>query len=231
MQSTTIHYSLPQPAKPRPVPVRHRRTLGELLRRASASVDRGPVKLIQGQFRPVKRGRALTRLERGLILAMAVGLSLAVWLHARPMPVSAHTNYYQSLAFSSRREAATPRAYAESALRTIGSEWKPAVFFASVHPEFWHSGSAVHPNVLVQRIEDGLARLAGHGPVLSVTTFNIPAPVDFETINGVAMLTCQVTGQLELADGLVVRFTARVAQDESSRQWSIINLSVPSFVP
>src|ERR1700694_1396952 len=122
---TTIHYSIAQPARPRPVPVRHRLTMGELLRRSAASVDREQVKLITGHFKPVQKGRPLTRLEYGSMLLIAGGLGLAVWLHAQPAPLSAHTAYYQSIAMSTRLDSTSPRPYVESALRAIGSDWRP----------------------------------------------------------------------------------------------------------
>ena len=205
--------------------------MGELLRRAAASVDRGQVKLISGRFQPVKKGRPLTRLERGLMLLMAGGLGLAVWLHAQPAPTSAHATFYQSLAFSTRLDSTAPRSFVESALLAIGSDWRPATLFACVHPAFWNNGPMVHPNARANRIEAGLSRLAEHGPALSATAFSTPSPVDSETVNGVAMVTCCVTGQLELTDGAVVRFEARLVQDEQTKHWGIVDLSIPPFVP
>ncbi len=227
----TIHYSIAQPARPRPVPVRHRLTMGELLRRAAASVDRGQVKLITGRFQPVPKGRPLTRLECGLMLLMAGGLGLAVWLHAQPAPLSAHTAYYQSIAMSTRLDSTSPRPYAESALRAIGSDWRPATLFACMHPAFWNNGATVHPNARASRIEAGLTRLAEHGPVLSATAFSTPSPVESQTINGVVVVACRVAGQLEMTDGAVVRFETRLVQDEQTKHWGIIDLSIPPFVP
>ncbi len=120
--SATLPYPATQPAKPRTGPVRRRLTLEELLRRAAASVERGPAKLISGTFRQVKRGRPLTRIEKGLMMLMAGGLGLSIWLHAQPAPVSAHTTYYQSLAATTRLEAAAPRSFAESALQALGTD-------------------------------------------------------------------------------------------------------------
>lgn len=227
----TIHYSIAQPARPRPAPVRHRLTMGELLRRAAASVDRGQVKLIQGCFRPVKKGRSLTKLERGLMLLLAGGLGLAVWLHARPAPINAHAAFYQSLAMSTRMDSTSPRPFTESVLRALGSDWRPATLFACVHPAFWNNGPVVHPNVRASRLEAGLARLAEHGSVLSATAFSTQSPVESQALNGAAVVACRVAGQLELADGAVVRFEARLVQDGQTKQWGIVGLSIPPFVP
>jgi hypothetical protein len=228
---TTIHYSIAQPARPRPVPVRHRLTMGELLRRAAASVDRGQVKLITGHFKPVQKGRSLTRLEYGLMLLITGGLGLAVWLHAQPAPLSAHTAYYQSIAMSTRLDSTSPRPYVESALRAIGSDWRPATLFACLHPAFWNNGAMFHPNARASRIEAGLSRLAEHGSVLSATAFSTPAPVESQTINGVTLVACRVAGQLELADGAVVRFETLLVQDDQTKHWGIVDLSIPPFVP
>src|SRR3954465_14563195 len=86
------------PPKPKPVRTRPRLTMEELLRRAAASVEKGPAKLILGTFRPAKKGRPLTRIEKGVLMLIAGGLGLAIWLHAQPTPVSAHATYYRSLA-------------------------------------------------------------------------------------------------------------------------------------
>lgn len=227
----TIHYSKPRPVKPRPVPVRRGLTLNELLRRAAASVDRGPVKLISGRFRPEKKGRALTRTERGLIGLMVGGLGLAVWLHALPAPVTAHTTFYQSLAASTPLGATAPRPYAESALRALGRDWRPATLFACVHPAFWSINPAVGPNARAERVERGLARLAEHGPVVSVLTLPAATSVGTETVGSTEMLAARVSGQLELADGAVVRFTARLVQDGATRRWGFVELVVPGFLP
>jgi len=224
----------PPPSRPRsakPGPRRPRLTLEELLRRAAASVERGPAKLIAGTFRQVKQGRPLTRMEKGLMVLMAGGLGLAVWLHALPVPVSAHTTYYQSLAATTRLEAGAPRSFAESALQALGSDWRAATLFACVHPSFWQLGPAVHPNTRTARIEQGLARLAEHGPVVSVLSFPATTGVATETVGGVDALAGQVAGQLELADGTVVRFTAHLVQDAATRRWSLVGLSIPGFLP
>jgi hypothetical protein len=224
-------YPAPPPAKPRPAPARRRLTLEELLRRAAASVERGPAKLISGTFRQVKQGRPLTRSEKGLMILMAVGLGLAVWLHALPAPVSAHTTYYQSLAASTRLEAGAPRSFAESALQALGRDWRAATLFACVHPSYWQRGAAVHANARVARVEQGLARLADHGPVVSVLSFPATTGVETETIGGVDALAGQVAGQLELADGTVVRFTAHLVQDAATKRWGLAGLSIPGFLP
>lgn len=227
----TLPYPAPPPAKPRPGPVRRRLTLEELLRRAAASVERGPAKLITGTFRQVKRGRPLTRIEKGLMMLMAGGLGLAIWLHALPLPVSAHTTYYQSLAATTRIEAGAPRSFAESALQALGSDWRAATLFACVHPSFWQRGSSVHPDTRVARIEQGLARLSDHGPVVSLLSFPAATGVAAETVDGVDVLAGRVAGQLELADGTVVRFTAHLVQDATSKRWGLAGLSIPGFLP
>ncbi len=227
----TLHYSAPPPAKPKPVRVRRGLTLEELLRRAVASVDRGPARLISGRFRQVQRGRPLTRLEQGLMMLMAGGLGLAIWLHAQPVPVNAHTTYYQSLTASTRLEAGAPRSFAESALQALGSDWRAATLFACAHPSFWQRGEAVHPNTRVARIEQGLARLAAHGPVVSIMTFPVATAVETETVDGVDVLACRVAGQLELADGAVVRFATHLVQDGSTGRWGMVELAIPDFLP
>lgn len=218
-------------ASSKPGPVRRRLTLEELLRRAAASVEQGPARLISGTFRQVKRGRPLTRIEKGLMMLMAGGLGLSIWLHAQPVPVSAHTTYYQSLAATSRLEAGAPQSFAESALQAIGTEWHAATLFASVHPSFWQRGAKVHPNTRAARVEQGLARLAEHGPVVSVLSFPAKTGVEVETIDGVDVLAGQVAGQLELADGTVIRFTTHLVQDAATNRWSLVGLSIPGFLP
>lgn len=220
-----------RPSSAKPGPRRPRLTLEELLRRAAASVERGPAKLITGRFRQVKQGRPLTRNEKGLMILMAVGLGLAVWLHALPAPVSAHTTYYKSLAATTRLEAGAPRSFAESALQALGTDWRAATLFACVHPSFWQRGAAVHPNARAARVEQGLARLAEHGPVVSVLSFPATTGVTTDTVGGVDALAGQVAGQLELADGTVVRFTAHLVQDAATRRWSLVGLSIPGFLP
>ena len=221
----------PRPASSKPGPVRRRLTLEELLRRAAASVERGPVRLISGTFRQVKRGRPLTRIEKGLMMLMAGGLGLSIWLHALPVPVSAHTTYYQSLAATTRLEAGAPRTFTESALQALGTDWRAATLFACVHPSYWQRGAVVHANARAARVEQGLARLADHGPVVSVLSFPATTGVETETINGVDALAGQVAGQLELADGTVVRFTAHLVQDATTRRWGLVELSIPGFLP
>lgn len=227
----TIPYSKPRPVKPRPVPTRHGPTLNELLRRAAASVDREPVKLISGRFRPEKKGRALTRTERGLIGLMVGGLGLAVWLHALPAPVRAHTTFYQSLTASTPLVATAPRPYVESALLALGRDWRPATLFACVHPAFWSINPAVGPNALAERVERGLKLLAEHGPVVSVMTFPAPASVETETVGGADVLAAHLSGQLELTDGAVARFTAHLVQDGSTGRWGLVEVVIPGFLP
>ncbi len=227
----TLQYSAPPPVQRRPAPVRSRLTLEELLRRAAASVDRGPAKLIIGTFRPAKKGRPLTRLEKGVMMLMGGGLSVAIWLHAQPVPASAHTAYYQSLAASARLEAGAPQPLAVSALREIGRDWRPATLFACMQPAFWQRGPAAHPNARAARVEQGLARLVEHGPVVNVMTFPASTAVGTELIGGQDVLAAQVSGQLELADGTVTRFTAHLLQDPATRQWGFVELAVPGFLP
>lgn len=165
------------------------------------------------------------------MVLMAGGLALAIWLHALPAPLSAHTTYYQSLAATTRLEAGVPRSFAESALRALGTDWRPATLFSCVHPSFWQRGAEVHANTRAARIEQGLARLAEHGPVVSVLTFPATTAVTTESVGGVEALAGQVTGQLELADGTVVRFTVHLVQDATTRRWGLVELSIPGFLP
>lgn len=206
-------------------------TLEELLRRATVSVERGPARLITGTFRAAKNGRALTRGEKGLMMLLAGGLSLAIWLHARPEPVGAHTIHYRSLASSTRLEASAPQTFAESALQAIGSDWRPETFFACTAPAFWEQAPAIHDNARAARIERGLAVLAGHGTLVGLVTFPDPTAVETAAINGVEMLASRVAGQLELADGAVVRFDARLVRDAATRRWGFVALSIPGFLP
>lgn len=228
--SATLQLPQPPTAKSKPAPGRYRLTLEELVRRAAVRVEQGPRKIV-GSFRQVSRGRALTRMEKGWMALMAGGLSLAIWLHAQPAPVSAHASYYQSLTASNRLEATAPLAYAESALRALGSEWRAVTFFACAAPAFWEQGEAVHPNARVETVEQGLARLAEHGPLVSVQPFPAPTAVGTETINGADVLSSRVVGQLELADGAVVRFAAHLVQDPASKRWGLVELSIPGFLP
>jgi hypothetical protein len=229
----TRQYSVPPIARARTSPVRPRArlTLEELLRRAAASVDRGPAKVVTGTFLPTKKGRVLTRKEKWLMILMAAGLSLAIWLHSRPEPVSAHTVYYQSLAASNRIEAGSPLHFVDSALGAIGTDWRAASLFACVHPSFWQRGPAIHPDLRAARLEQGLALLAGHGPVVGVTAFPAPTSVETETVDGVDVLAARVAGQLELADGVVVRFAAHLVQDATTKRWGLAELAIPGFLP
>jgi hypothetical protein len=227
----TLQPPAPKLAASRPAPARRQRmTLEELLRRASAAVERGPAKLIVGRFRATKNGRPLTRVEKGLMILMAVGLSLAIWLHSRPIPVNAHTTFYQTLAATTTLEASAPRTFAESALQAIGRDWQAEAFFACASPAFWQQSPAMHPNARTARIEQGLARLAAHGSILGIMTFPDPTSVGTETIGGQDALASHVAGQLELADGTVVRFAARLVQDGATKRWGLVDLSIPGFL-
>lgn len=227
--------TLPSPAptlpQSRPVRTRPRMTLEELLRRAAASVEKGPAKIIGGKFRPTKNGRALTRVEKGLMTLIAGGLGLAIWLHAQPAPVNAHTTFYRSLALSTRLEAAAPQTFTETALRALGRDWHAETFFTCVAPAFWQTGPAMHANERVARVEQGLANLAAHGPLVSVMSFPDPTSVETASIGGADVLASRVAGQLELTDGTVVRFDARLAQDSTTKRWALVSLSIPGFLP
>lgn len=220
-----------RPAKAKLTPVRRELLLEELLRRLAAGGERAAVKSMVGRFRPVQRGRPLTRIEKGLMLLMAGGLGLAIWLQARPVPVSAHAAYYQSIASSTRLDVAAPLTFTESALRVLGTDWRPTSLFACVHPSFWHNRPAIHPNTRAARIEQGLARLAELGPVVNVLTFPAPTSVETDTVDGMEVLASRVAGQLELADGTVVRFAARLVQDGSTKRWGFAELKIPGFLP
>ncbi|MBI2814921.1 MAG: hypothetical protein HYX71_11620 [Opitutae bacterium] len=218
----------PQPA---PAPVRRELPLEDLLRRLAAGGERVAVKTMANRFRPVLRGRPLTRREKALMLLMTAGLGLAIWLQARPAPVSAHTAYYQSIALSARLDATAPQTFTESALRAVGADWRAASLFACVHPSFWRNGPAIHPDGRAARVERGLTRLAAHGPAVSVLTFSAPTAVETQTIGGVDRMTSRVAGQMELADGTVVRFAASLVQDESTKRWGLVDLMIPGFLP
>ena len=220
-----------RPVKAKPVPIRRELPLEDLLRRLAAGGERAGVKSMAGRFRPVQRGRPLTRIEKGLMLLMAGGLGLAIWLHARPVPVSAHTAYYQSIASSTRLDVAAPQTFTESALRALGTDWRATSLFACVHPLFWRNGPALHPNVRATRVEQGLTQLAAHGPAVSVQTFPASTAVETQTLDGVDMMASRVAGQMELADGTVVRFAARLVQDESTKHWGLVDLAIPGFLP
>ena len=66
---------------------------------------------------------------------------------------------------------------------------------------------------------------------MSILSFPAVTGVETETINGVDALAGQVAGQLELADGTVVRFAAHVVQDAATKRWSLAGLSIPGFLP
>jgi hypothetical protein len=227
----TLHYSTFQPAKPKPIRVRYKHTLEELLRRAAASVDRKGKALDLGRFNPLPQGRRLTRGEKISGLVLATAFSLAVWICAQPDPVSAHTGYFQSLAMSGGREAPSAQAFLESAVLAFGKEWKAPVLFAHVHPLFWHQEWARDPNEVTRRVEAGLAGLAGHGPVISATVFGTPTLGTMDRADGTAAVTGRITGQAELADGTVVRLAALLIQDEQTKQWGVVELSLPPFLP
>jgi len=62
-------------------------------------------------------------------------------------------------------------------------------------------------------------------------TFPASTAVGTELIGGQDVLAAQVSGQLELADGTVTRFTAHLLQDPATRQWGFVELAVPGFLP
>lgn len=226
-----INYSALQSARPRPVRVHYRSSLEEVLKRAAASIDRKGKAFNLGRFNPLPQGRPLTRKEKFVGLALVAALSLAVWIHARPEPVNAHTGYFRSLALTTGADILSVRAFTDSALRAIGQEWKAPVLFAHAHPLFWARTPAIHPNALTQQIEAGLKRLAGHGPVVSVTMLGTPELGASGRADGTVDVTSRVAGQVELTDGIVVRFSARLIQDEKTRQWGIVELTLPPFLP
>lgn len=226
----TLQSPAPVLAKAKPVRTRPRMSLEELLRRAAESVEKGPAKIIGGKFRPAKNGRPLTRVEKGLMILIGAGLAMAILLHALPTPVNAHAAYYRSLAASTKLEATAPRTFAETALQAIGREWHAEIFFTCVSPAFWQEGST-HVNERVARVERGLAALAPHGAVLSVMSFSDPTSVATEVVGGTEVLASHVGGQLELADGTVVRFAARLVQDATTKRWALVELSIPGFLP
>jgi len=227
-----VNYSAMQIAKPRPIRVRYRRSLEEVLKLAAESVERKGKTLNLGRFNPLPKGRALTKFEKIFGLTFATAFSLAVWIHARPEPVSAHAGYFQSLALSTGMETTSVQTFTESAIRSIGREWKAPALFAHTHPLFWHRAPAVHPNELVKRVEAGLAALSGHGAVIGATVFGTPVLGTMDLGEGIpAAVTSRVSGQAELADGTVVRIEALLVQDEKSKQWGIVNLSLPPFLP
>lgn len=205
-------------------------TLEELVRRAAERVERGPKKIV-GTFRHVVRGRALTRVEKGMMAFIAGGLGLAIWLHAQPAPVNAHASYYRSRAATHRIEATAPGAFVESALRELGRDWRAETFFSCAAPAFWTQDAATHPNARVERVEQGLGRLAGHGPVVSVLAFPAPTAVVTESTGDADVLAAHVEGQLEFTDGAVMRFMAHTVQDPATKRWGLVELAIPGFLP
>jgi hypothetical protein len=230
-ERVVINYSALQPARPRPVRVHYRRSLEEVLKQAAASIDRKGKAFNLGRFNPLPQGRPLTRKEKFIGLTLAAAFSLAVWIHARPEPVNAHTGYFRSLALTTGADILSVRAFTDSALRAIGQEWKAPVLFAHAHPLFWERAPAIHPNALAQQMETGLMSLAGHGPIVSVTVLGTPELGASERADGTVDVTSRVTGQVELAAGIVVRFNARLIQDEKTRRWGIVELTLPPFLP
>lgn len=227
----TLHYSPFQPVKPRPIRVRYRHTLEEVLKRAAESVDRKGKRLNLGRFNPLPKGRQLTRGEKMCGLTFAAAFGLAVWIYAQPEPISAHTSYYQSIALTTNTDAPSVQAFTESAVLAIGKEWKAPVLFAYTHPLFWQRQPSLHPNAVARRVEAGLAALAAHGPVASAAVFGTPELGSMERDGGKAAVTSRVTGQVELADGTVVRLGALLLQDEKSKQWGVVELTLPPFLP
>lgn len=224
-------YSAPPQAKPRPIRVRYKRTLEEVLKLAVESVDRKAKRLDLGQFSPLPKGRSLTRVEKLMCATFVTALSLAVWIEARPEPVSAHASYFESLALSTGGDAPSMQAFAEQAIRAIGKDWRPDALFARVHPMYWHPTPSIHPNVLTRRVEAALARLAAHGPAVGLTIFGPPTFGTLERDGGKVATTGRLTGQVELADGTVMRLEATLVQDDRSQPWGIAALSLPPFLP
>ena len=177
------------------------------------------------------RSRPLTRREKTAGYFFAAAFGLAVWINARPEPVSAHTGYLQSLALTTGREATSVQTFTESVVRAIGTEWKAPVLFAQTHPLFWRRTPALPPDALVQRVETGLAALARHGPVMGVTVFGPAALGSMDRGDGTTAVTSRVTGQVELSDGTVVRLAALLIQDAKSKQWGVVDLTLPPFLP
>jgi len=227
----TLNYSTFQPPRPKPIRVRYRRSLEEVLKLAAASVERKGRGLNLGRFNPLPQGRPLTRREKIFGLTFAMAFSLAVWIQAQPEPVSAHTVYYQSLARATGRDAPSVQAFLEPAVLAIGSEWKAPALFAQAHPLFWQRTPALHPNALAARVEAGLAGLAAHGAAVRVTVFGVPSLGTLECGDGTSVVTSRVAGQVELADGTVVRLGARLVQDGQTRQWGVVELTLPPFLP
>ncbi len=219
------------PAKTRPIRVRYRRSLQELLQLAVASVDRPGGKLDLGRFNPLPQGRHLTRVEKIIGLTFATAFGLAVWIHVLPEPVSAHAGHYRSLALTAGSGSETVQTFVESTVLALGREWKAPVLFAHAHEQFWRRDPAVHPNILAARVEAGLASLAGHGPIMRATVFGRPAFGTRERRDGSVVMTGRVTGQVELADGTVVRLDALLIQDGRTKQWGLAELMLPPFLP
>lgn len=230
-ETRVIDYLRSQPAKPRPVRVRYRQSLEDVVKRAADSLDRKGKALNLGRFNPLPKGRPLTRKEKISGLALVAAFSLAVWIHARPEPVSAHAGYFQSLAMTTSADAPSVPAFAVSTLQAIGKQWAAPALFARAHPLFWQRIPATSPDALVKRVEAGLTALAAHGPVVSVTVFGVPALDTMESDQGPAVVTSRVEGQVELSDGTVVRLKARLIQDEKSGQWGVAELTLPPFLP
>ncbi|HTL68124.1 MAG TPA: hypothetical protein VL200_10720 [Lacunisphaera sp.] len=228
-----VHYSTyqQQQPKPRPIRVRYKRSLEEVLKLALDSVDRKAKRLDLGQFNPLPKGRLLTRGEKTLSVTFVAALGLAVWIQARPEPVSAHASYFESLALSTGSEAPSVQAFAEEAIRTIGREWRAEALFARVHPLFWQQTPDLHPNALTRRVEAAFAGLAAHGPVVGLTIFGAPSVGTLERGNGKVAMTSRLAGQVELADGTVIRLAATLVQDDRSKPWGIAQLSLPPFLP
>lgn len=230
-ERVVLHYSTLRPVQPKPIRVRYKRSLEEVLQQAAASVDRKGKILNLGRFNPLPKGRSLTRFEKVAGLTLATAFTLAIWIHAQPEPVSAHAGYYQSLALTTGTDAPSVQAYVESSVQAVGKEWKAPALFARTHPLFWHRTPAIHPNALALRVEAGLAGLARHGPVVSVTVFGTPALGTMDPGDGTAAVTSRVTGQVELSDGTVVRLEAQLIQDEKSKHWGLVDLTLPPFLP
>lgn len=227
----SVLYSTPQQPKPRPIRVRYKRSIEEVLKLAVESVERKAKRIDLGQFNPLPKGRLLTRGEKTICVTCAAALGLAVWIQARPEPVSAHTSYFESLALSTGGDSPSVQAFADEAMHAIGKEWRADALFARVHPIFWERTPAIHPNALTKSIEAAFTGLAAHGRVVGLSIFGTPSLGTIDRGHGRTAMTSRLAGQVELADGTVIRLDATLIRDNRSAPWGIAQLSLPPFLP